>query len=83
MTLPNGQNVNLCTNQGASAFFSFNPRFVSTWTEQASEILNSSIATVKGKTSSKSQLIVLYQLLGVMAESLTAEQLATFGTRRV
>jgi len=77
VTLPNGQNVNLCTNEGASAFFSTNPHFVSTWTKQASDILKSTNANMKGKTGSHNPLIVLYQLLGVMAESLTAEQLAT------
>ena len=72
--LPDGQNVNLCTNEGASAFLSASPQFVSSWTEQASEILQHTSRNIKSKNN---QLVVLYKLLGVMAESLTSEQLAT------
>jgi hypothetical protein len=79
MMMPNGQNVNLCTNEGASAFFHYSPRFVSTWTDQAKEIIASDIIGHASRRSSRgfSNLVVLYQMLGIMAESLTPEQIST------
>ena len=75
--LPDGRNVNICTNEGASAFFGYNPQFVTTWTEQASEILASNAGRSRGRRPGFSNLVVLYQMLGVMAESLRPEQLGT------
>lgn len=75
--LSDGEKVNLCTNEGASAFFAANPKFLSVWTEQASQLVKNTDANRKGKSNSSNQLIVLYQLLGVMAESLSTSQLAT------
>lgn len=76
--LKSGQNVNLCTNEGASAFFAAVPRFVSLWTERATRILQS--APLKKGTVSNNKLIDNYHMLGAMAESLTTDQLTSLPT---
>lgn len=76
VTLSDGQSVNLCTNEGACAFLAANPQFVSSFTEHASHIIQSSNANIKSSSNNK-KLVLLYQRLGVIAEFLTIEQLKT------
>lgn len=85
MRMPDGRRVNLGTNEGASAFFAYNPRFVSSLTDQAKEVIASE-SDITGRSPRRnppiqgavvSDLVVLFNMLGVMAESLTPDQLAT------
>ena len=76
--MPDGRKVNLDTNEGASAFFAYNTRFVSYFTDQAKEIMASDITGhgSRESTSRVSDLLELFNMLGAMAHSLRPDQLA-------